>query len=127
MTEYFDKEMEKLEVEQRKLRDIQDERDRYSTLQDNKFAIQDFKDVVNSKLDYAPKDGVKWLDYVTELKIHAKLAAEKNWKTHVDNPYKVWHTHVLPLGCFMCSDTEMISLLVRVIALMASQYPDNRF
>ncbi len=128
MNEYFEDEMEKLEKQQRRERELSQNnlRDRYNQ-PESQFEIQDFKTIVSSRIEFAPKEGGLWSSYGDEIKIYAKMNAKKNWDTHVDNPYKVWHTHVLPLGCFMCEDTNLISVLVRVIGLMASQYPDNRF
>ncbi len=121
---YSDKELERLENEQRALRAKQE--DRYNT-EDSQYEIEDFKNIVNSSIEFAPKRGGKWKDYATEVKIYAKMNAKKNIDTHVNNPYKVWHTHKLPLGCFMCEDTNLISVLVRVINLMASKYPSTTF
>ncbi len=125
---YVDKELEKLERQQREFRKLkeQDDIDRYNQ-PDSKYEIQDFKSVTESDIEFAPVKGTVWSDYYTQIKIYAKINAKKNIDTHVNNPYKVWHSHKLPLGCFMCSDTDLISVLVRVIGLMSSQYPDTKF
>ncbi len=121
---YADKELERLEKEQRALRARQE--DRYNT-KDSQYEIEDFKNIVNSSIEFAPKGGALWTTYATEVKVYAKMNAKKNIDTHIDNPYKVWYTHKLPLGCFMCEDTNLISVLVRVINLMASKYPSTTF
>ena len=125
---YFDKQLEKLEKEQRELakRTAEGNIDRYNQ-PESQYEIQDFKDLVQSKIEFAPRQGESWSDYAQQVKVYAKMNAKKNWLTHVDNPYKVWRTHRLPLGCFMCEDTNLISVLVRVICLMASKYKDNKF
>ncbi len=94
---------------------------------DEKMDMNDYKNVVNARLDYAPEKGETWSHYSDRLKIYTKLAANKNFKTHIDGPRKAWYTHRSPMGCFMCEDTNLISLLERVVGLMALQYPNNRF
>ncbi len=112
-------------MEFRKLKE-QNDLDRYNQ-SESKYEIQDNKEIVDSDIEFSPKTGTSWSEYVTEIKIYAKINAKKNIDTHVNNPYKVWHSHKLPLGCFMCSDTNLISVLVRVIGLMASKFPHQTF
>jgi len=128
LTEYFDKELAKLERQQRELRKRAEQGllDRYNQ-PESQFEIRDYKDLVNSRIEFAPKEGQTWETYVSEVRVYAKANAKKNWMTHVDNSKKTWYTHTLPLGCFMCEDTNLISVLVRVIALMASKHPSQRF
>ncbi len=121
MTEYYDKEMERLERMQKDLHD------RYN---EEQLVVDkhDYERVVNSELKIAPKGGENWLHYVERLKIHQDIAQERNWKTHVSNGKKVWYTHKKPAdSCFMCDDITFISTTVKVIELMASQYPNNSF
>ncbi len=127
MTEYFDKEMEKLELEQSQLRQQQesDQWDRYNTV-DKQIDENDYHHLLNSGLEYSPKKGQSWRDYALIAQEHAKINAKVSIKTHVECK-RQWYTHRSPLGCFMCNDTKLISVLQRTIALMASQYPQNRF
>ncbi len=77
-TKLFNKEMQRLEQQQRQLRD------KYST---DQLALneQEFKQVINpnSTLDYAIHKGETMEQYVTRLEIYVKLAHKKNWKIHV--------------------------------------------
>ncbi len=92
-----------------------------------KIEVNDYKKVVNANVTYAPHKGETWKEYSNRLGIYAKINADKNRLTHIDGPRKAWYTHRNPQGCFMCEDTNLISLQIRVIAEMASLYPDNRF
>ncbi len=127
MNEYYDKEMEKLERQQRELKKRKDEDnfDRYNEV--SKFQVEDFSGIVESKVKFSPQEGGLWVEYATQVKTYAEINSEINWKTHVDNDKKIWYTHKLPLGCFMCNDTKLITVLVRVIGLMASRHPQDRF
>ncbi len=87
----------------------------------------DYKNIVRARLKYTPKEGQKWTEYAGGLQIYTDLAAEKNRLTHIDGPRKQWWTHRNPMGCFMCEDTNLISAMLKVIKLMASQHPDNIF
>ncbi len=128
MTIGYDKELAKLERIQAELRErqVQDLQDKYSS-DETRIDVNDYETVVNAGNDYAPKGGVSWKDYWTEAKIYAKVNQKKNYQTHVENSKKVWYTHRNPMGCFMCNDSELIAILVRVIGLMASKYPDLKF
>ncbi len=92
-----------------------------------KIDVNDYKKVVNANVTYAPHKGESWRDYSNRLAVYANINAEKNRQTHIDGPRKAWYTHRNPMGCFMCEDTNLISLMRRVIDEMASLYPDNRF
>ncbi len=92
-----------------------------------KIDKNDYYKVVNANVSYAPHKGETWKEYSERLRIYAKINADKNRLTHIDGPRKAWYTHRNPMGCFMCEDTNLISLQLRVIAEMASLYPDNRF
>jgi len=120
MTEYYDKEMEKLEKIQKGLVD------RHNS-EPLAVDINDYQKIINAKTKLAPIMGENWIKYVDRIKIYQEIARDLNWNTHVDNPYKTWHTHKNPAGCFMCNDTAMISVLVKVLECMASIYPDDKF
>ncbi len=120
MSEDYLKEMRKLELQEKELRD------RYST-EDKAKDIHEYRRIVSAKLKIAPNTGEKWTDYVTRIKIYQEIAKDKNWNTHVDNPYKVWRTHKLPLGCFMCEDTQFINVLIQVLECMAEKHSQDKF
>ncbi len=92
-----------------------------------KIDVNDYKKVVNANVTYAPHKGETWRQYAERVMIYCDLSAKKNRLTHIDGPRKAWYTHRNPMGCFMCEDTNLISLMRRVIAEMATLYPDNRF
>lgn len=120
MTEYYDKEMEKLEKLQKELHD------RYNS-EPLSVDKNDYQKIVNAKIKIAPIGGENWIQYIERIKIYQKIAFDKNWSTHVDNPYKVWHTHKNPMGCFMCEDTAFISVLIQVLECMAENHPKDKF
>ncbi len=120
MTEYYDKEMERLEKMQKDLHD------RHNS-EPLEVDPSDYQRIVNAKTKLAPIGGEKWLEYVQRIKIYQKIAFDKNWKTHVDNPFKTWHTHKNPMGCFMCEDTAFIAVLIQVLECMASVYPKEHY
>jgi len=119
--------LEKLEEEQRALHTEQNlkNQDQYNSL-DPMYNYHDYKNIINTSLEYAPSEGGNWLDYYKEIQIHAKLQAKTNRNTHIFGKSGHWHTHIMP-RCFMCEDNNMISMLVKVIGLMANQYPKNIF
>jgi len=94
-----------------------DTMDRYNTLEANQDKNQ-YKKIINAKIALAPSTGETLEQYIQRIKIYQKIARDKNWNTHVDNPYKTWHTHKNPMGCFMCDDTQFISVLVQVLECM---------
>ncbi len=94
---------------------------------EEKLDPYNYKSVTNTSLDYAPKKEEKWSQYIVRLCTYAEISAEKNRKTHIDGPRKAWYTHRNPMGCFMCEDTNLISMMLRVLKLITNQYPDNRF
>ncbi len=120
MTEYYDKELEKLEKLQKELHD------RYNS-EPVEADETHYMKIVNAKTKLAPIGGEKWLEYVVRMKIYQKIAFDLNWSTHVDNPYKVWHTHKNPVGCFMCQDSAMIAVLIQVMECMANDHPEGKF
>ncbi len=87
----------------------------------------DYHNVVRSRLEYAPKTGQTWKQYADTLGIYTKLASEKNRLTHIDGPRKQWWTHRNPMGCFMCEDTNLISLMLKVIIAMAAEHPESKW
>ncbi len=122
------RELEKVEIEQRRLHSEQNQenKDQYNSL-DPTYNYTDYKRIVNTSLEYAPSAGDTWLDYYNEIKINAKVNAKINRNIHIFGRSGHWHTHVDPRGCFMCEDNILISMLVKVVGLMAHQYPKNVF
>ncbi len=120
MTEYYDKEMEKLEKLQKELHD------RYAQ-EEVKVDERDYHKIVNAKVKLAPIGGEKLAEYIVRIKIYQKIAFDLNWSTHVDNPYKIWHTHKNPVGCFMCNDSAFIAVLIQVLECVAEKNPEFKF
>ncbi len=119
MSEEYLREMRKLELQEKDL-----------TSQYNNVQLKDpndYKNVTNANVTYSPYKGEKWAEYAMRIAIYADINAKKNRLTHIDSPRKSWWTHRNPAGCFMCEDTNLISMLVRVITQMGGVSPDNRF
>ncbi len=127
MTEYYDKEMENLEQQQRELADKMQrkDRDRYNT-EEKQVDIHDYKKIVNAQHKLAPESAETLEHYIQKIEIFQKIAADANWDTHVDNSYRTWHTHKLP-SCFMCADTQFIGVLVQVLKVINSTHKDISF
>ncbi len=112
MSEEYLRQLRQLELQEKNLQD------RYST--EEKVAdVNDYKRIVNSQLKISPETGEKLTHYIERIKIYQELSHEKNWATHVDNPYKVWHTHKRP-DCFMCEDQKFIRVLISVLQVISS-------
>ncbi len=134
MKSYFDgegvqhpTELEKLELEQAELRKMQtaEDRDRYNTKEKNIDKHQ-YMRIINANLKIAPQSGETLKNYITKIQVHQEIAKDKNWETHVENPYKTWHTHTRP-HCFMCEDTQFINILIQVLQVIAKQNPKIQF
>ncbi len=100
--------------------------DRYNTL-DEPDDPNNYKKIVNAKINLAPTTEETLAQYLQRIKIYQKISRDTNWNTHVDNPYKTWHTHKNPMGCFMCQDTQFIGVLVQVLQVILDIYPDLHF
>ncbi len=116
----YDAEMEKLERQQRGLRDM------YNTVDLTKD-LNDYQRISNSQntKPYVIKKGETLEEYVKKLEIFVDLAHTKNWKIHVligvrGHP---WHTHSDASGCFMCDDSSMIHYLYGILGQIAIKYP----
>ncbi len=120
MTIWFDKELDKLEKQQKGLHD------QYNTL-DNPIDVKKAERVLNSNLKYAPQLHQTWQQYVQELETHVKYADEKNTQSHINGTRGAWYTHRSPLGCFMCEDIALRHVMLQVLQLMAKQYPKTSF
>ncbi len=117
--EYLD-EMRKLELQEQQLRD------RYST-EEEPLDKHNYKNIVNADVKLAPEHGETLKHYIEKIEIFQKISKDKNWDTHVDNSYKTWHTHRLPLGCFMCEDQQFINVLVQVLKVISSSNRKVKF
>ncbi len=120
--------LEVLEKEQKELRERANAewRDRWSTV-DGTEQKHFYKKIVNAKIKIAPVSGEKIQDYLKRLKIYQTISHDKNWETHVDNGKRTWHTHSLPLGCFMCEDQQFITVCIQVMEILADNNKDYIF
>jgi len=118
--EYYDKEIRKIEIQRRGLRD------QYNTL-DNPYDEHDIENILKSDLAYAPKKGQTLKSYVDELLIYHKLASKKNIQTHINGPKGAWYTHRNPAGCFACEDMNLMSVDLQVLQLVAAKFPNYTF
>ncbi len=94
---------------------------------EDKIDPYDYKKISNSNIVFAPHKNETFKQFSDRIKIYAKISAEKNYKTHIDGPRKAWYTHRNPMGCFMCEDTNLISVLVRSLSYMADKHPDTLY
>ncbi len=127
---YFDDyqtNMERLEKQQREMREALDQAklDQYNSTQ-SPYNVTDYKNITEAQIEYAPQKGQTWLEYYLEIKVHAKNNAKKNIKVHVNGKSGAWHTHSTG-DCFMCEDSNLISVLVRVIGHIANKNPQKSF
>ncbi len=125
-TKYYN-EMDKLELEQKALRERQtaEDRDRYNTKEKN-ISKHDYMRIIDAHHKLAPESSDTLSKYIQKIKVHQEIAHDKNWETHVDNEYRTWHTHKMP-HCFMCEDTQFISVLVQVLETIDHLYPKIKF
>ncbi len=86
-----------------------------------------YQKIVNSKIKIAPVSGETYVSYLQRIRIYQKIGADLNWNTHVDNPYKTWHTHRNPAGCFMCNDTTFIEVCLKVMEIMIIGHENDTF
>ncbi len=94
---------------------------------EEKMDPNDYKNIIHARLKYTPKQGETWQKFSEALAIYTDLAIEKNRNIHINGPRKAWWSHRNPMGCFMCEDVNLISAMLKIIKLMASQHPDNVF
>ncbi len=120
MSEYYVKELERMLKQATQLNDT------HNTIE-SQSNINHYRKIVNSKIKLAPQSGESWEKYILKIQAFAEISQDVNWKTHVDNGYKTWHTHNLPVGCFMCNDQEFIRVLIQVMQIMADTAPKTLF
>ncbi len=99
--------------------------DKYNTLVKPEYNYTET--VVNSDLEYSPSKGQTWHSFSIEASIYAKTGQKMNERCHINTPKGPWYTHKSPGNCFMCSDQNLISVLIEVIGHMASKYPKQVF
>jgi len=99
--------------------------DQYNTLEKPEYDYTE--KVVNSDLEYSPSKNQSWHSYAIEASIYAKTGMKVSDRSHINTPKGPWYTHRHPNGCFMCADQNLISVLIDVIKLMSSKYPNQKF
>ncbi len=127
---YFDDyqtSMERLEKQQREMREAleQAKLDAYNSTQ-SPYDVVDYKNISEAQIEFAPEKGQSYVSYYESAKVYAKTNAKSNIKKHVNGKSGPWHTHVTG-DCFMCEDSNLISVLVRVIGKMANHHPQDKF
>ncbi len=121
MTEWYDHEIRKIELQKQGLLD------KYNTLEEGvDLGRHEKKPLSTHKC--APKEGQTFEDYAKELLTHVKYANDKNYQVHIENMgRKSWWTHRSPAGCFMCEDVNLQNVMLNVIQCIAKQYPKSVF
>ncbi len=105
------------------------DRDKYNTTETPEVSEDYYKRIIHSDIRIAPKEGQLLSDYVKELKIYAKIASDKNILIHIIKGVrgKPWYTHTRGDGCFMCEDTNFISITIRALEALSIKYPKAIF
>ncbi len=121
---YFQKEMEKLELQQKGLRDNYNQ----ENLEFNEHEyVRKLR--VGSMLKYGIASNETLAKYLIRLSVHIDISAEKNINQHVKNNGRgCWFTHKdkFGIGCFMCEDLNLIHYLSSIIGYFANKYPDEK-
>jgi len=115
--DYYDKEIRKLELQSKNLKD------QYNTLDENQDLGHTENYIPTPSLAYSPTKEENLESYFKKLKIYRKINYEKNTKAHINTPKGAWYTHRSPLGCFMCEDQQMINIMLEVIRILSQRYP----
>lgn len=118
----YDEEMEKLERQQRELRDQHNEKEHAEW---NGFEY--VRALTTGKhLPYAIQSKEQFKDYMIRLSEHVKLQTKENADRHIfNNGRGCWYTHKERNGqpCFMCKDVDLISYQNRLLEYFAHKYP----
>lgn len=120
---HFDIEMQKLEAQQRALRDAENQKQSY--FDENEYVR---KLRAGSTLPYAIGKGEPIKSHFDRLSLHVQQSANKNVKTHIwNNGRGPWFTHQdkFGVGCFMCEDINLIWYMLQIIHHFATKYPDE--
>ncbi len=117
---YIQKELRRLEMQQKALRD------NYNTLDEQSSEISyNITSTDPESRKPHPKESLStYVARVTFIQNHQRTV---NTKTHITNGKKVWYTHRNPMGCFMCKDHELIAILVATLRHIALSYPKISF
>ncbi len=107
------------------LNETKEYHDQYNTLEKPEYTYSE--KVINSDLEYSPSHGQTWQSYSIEASIYAKTGLKTSDRCHINTPKGPWYTHRSPSNCFMCSDQNLISVLIDVIQVMSSKYPNQKF
>ncbi len=100
--------------------------DNYNTL-DEPVDLHATQRILNANIQFGPKEGQKWLSYLEQLKIYVKFNQDRNERSHINGPKGPWYTHRSPAGCFMCEDTNLMSVMLQTMEIMVNQYPNTTF
>ena len=112
---FYDKTMEQLEREQKKLRD------NYNTL-DEEINRNYYSKRLRSlgSLRYAMGQDEKFQDYIVRLKAYFEVESQQNYDRH-----KNWYTHTGdPRGCCFCDPNTMVAYCIMLLSDIAKKYPD---
>jgi hypothetical protein len=103
-------------------------RDRYSSLEEDfGFDPNMFQKIIHLGGQFAPKPGQKVSEYAAKIKLHVEFQTKKNYRVHIEGPKGPWYTHRSPLGCFMCEDLELYTVLNSVLDYLSKKYPKMVF
>jgi len=106
---YFDKELAKLEKQQKALREASPN-DQYNSF-DNPIKEDDYVNYIKdaSTTNYQWKTNQKLQEYIIHLEANLEILTRNSIKAHIRGPKGAWKTHTHnPMGCFMCDDLNMI-------------------
>jgi len=117
--EYYNKEIRKLELQSKNLKD------QYNTLDENQDLGNTKTYIPTPSLAYAPVIGETLQTWFAKLKIYRKINYEKNTKAHITPPKGAWYTHRSPLGCFMCEDQQFINVMLEILQILSKRYPEE--
>lgn len=118
---FYDREMEKLERQQKGLRDNYNQE------------IQEFDEHqyirqlrVAQNQEYAYQSGESLERFLLKLEVHAETIMGNNIRLHMKGPKGPWYSHRRPDGCFMCKDVELIGYLMNIIRYFVQQNPKSK-
>ncbi len=117
---YIQKELRRLEMQQKALRD------NYNTLDEQSQEIS-YNITSTDPESRKPHPKETLAEYASRLSFIVHHQATVNTKTHVTNGKKVWYTHRNPMGCFMCKDNELLAILLQTITHLSIKYPKISF
>ncbi len=121
MTDAFNKEMEKLERQQKGLHNQYEQ-------ENIEFNKEEYQRQLNADkiLPYAMEWQEPLQQYVIKLQAYVKIASEENWEVHVVNKGRgCWYTHKRngAASCFMCKDAQMYRYLMNMLTAVSQTSP----